>query len=337
MKRLVVCADGTWNRPEREGDDGGGSSTNVLKMLRALNSITQDGVAQVRFYIKGVGTRNWYDRLTGGAFGIGLSENVLDCYRFLANNYCPGDEIYIFGFSRGAFTARSLAGLIGAIGFIHPSNLGKLPEGWRYYRMPPEERTSPAAQERLSLTGERIEDVPIKCIGVWDTVGSLGIPVAVMKNLFASQYRFHDVTLGRQVENAFHAIALDERRGAFAPTLWETAARDGQVVEQVWFPGVHANVGGGYSDQGLSDVALAWMIERVRQHTGLAFDDAYIERCVRPRVDGTLYDSRTSYWKVLPAEPRACPPDARLHDSVDGRRRATVQPPYDPPNLPGGT
>ena len=335
MKRLIVCADGTWNRPEREGNDGESTSTNVLKMLRSLNSITPDGTAQVRFYIKGVGTRDWLDRFLGGAFGIGLSENVLDCYRFLANNYCPGDEIFIFGFSRGAFTARSLAGLIGAIGFIHPRRLGKLPDGWRYYRTSPKDRDSREAQELLRRTGERIEEIPIKCIGVWDTVGALGVPVAGLKNLSASKHRFHDVTLGALVENAFHAIAIDERRKAFSPTLWDEAAlREGQRVEQVWFAGVHSNVGGGYADQGLSDIALEWMVERVRAHTDLSFDEKYIAQNVSPSARGKLYDSRKSYWHFLPAEPRECPSGAILHDSVHGRRNSGLRPPYDPPNFP---
>jgi uncharacterized protein (DUF2235 family) len=334
MKRLVVCADGTWNEPEQEGEPEQGGSTNVLKLLRAVSSRANDGVEQVRYYARGVGTNNKVDSWLGGAFGFGLSENVLDCYRFLANNYCSGDEIYIFGFSRGAFTARSLGGLIGAIGFIHPRRLGRLPQGWAYYRTPPKQRRTPQAQAALQSTGERLIDIPIKCLGVWDTVGSLGIPFSFLKNVGARRFEFHDVKLGKLVENAFHALAIDEQRKAFSPALWdETGKGANQVVEQVWFPGVHSNVGGGYADQGLSDIALSWMMEMVRKHTHLDLDDVYISENVHPRADATLYNSRSAYWRFLPKYVRPLPTGAKIHASVAQRLRSSV-PFYRPGNLP---
>lgn len=297
-KRLVVCLDGTWNTPDDEG-----RATNVVKIMRALRPADDNGVAQVAFYDKGVGTGGFIDRIRGGAFGHGLGENVRDGYRFLGNNYQPGDEIYLFGFSRGAFTARSLAGLIGACGLLTKSTLGRLMEAWTYYRTSPKQRSADMLEKLLEWAHQ---DVPIACIGVWDTVGALGVPVERLKFFNRGKYQFHDTTLGRSVKVALHAVAIDERRGPFGPTLWQTPVPDAkQIVEQVWFPGVHSNIGGGYKDSGLSDLALDWMIRRVAAHTPLAFDDAYVAEFVEGDAMATLYESRSALYtasKWLPFE-----------------------------------
>jgi uncharacterized protein (DUF2235 family) len=333
MKRLIICADGTWNKPESEGADGG-SSTNVLKIMRAIKSVSSENIPQIRYYCQGVGTGNFFDKIKGGAFGVGLSENVIECYRFLANNYNEGDEIYIFGFSRGAFTARSLGGFIGAIGLVHPRDLGTLPEGWAYYRIPIPERDTDHAKAHLGALGERIVDVPIKCIGVWDTVGSLGIPGTLFNGFRASDFQFHDTELGKDVEVALHAVAIDEQRKNFVPTLWkEDKKPSNRVLEQVYFPGVHSNVGGGYPDQGLSDGALAWMIERLQKYTNLDFDREYIRQHVHRNPIGELYDSKGGniLWRLLPGHVRYIPKDAELHESVQDRMDANLEPPYRPP------
>lgn len=303
MKRLIVCLDGTWNAPTSEP-----RSSNVVKIMRAICHTGADGVKQVTFYDKGVGTGDWCDRIFGGAFGHGLDENVKDGYRFLGNNYEDGDEIYLFGFSRGAFTARSLAGFIGCSGLLTKHTLGKLDEAWQLYRTKPDER-DPMEIERIRSLGFAAPN--IVCIGVWDTVGALGVPLNLLNGLSRRRYQFHDTELGKRVAVALHAVAIDEQRGPFAPTLWqrsEAAGQDepagaddavrpgarqaGQVVEQVWFPGVHSNVGGGYEDTGLSDGALLWMIQRVDALTHLAFDTGYIEAFVKPNAQGRLYESR---------------------------------------------
>lgn len=334
MKRLIICADGTWNTPETEGADGG-SSTNVLKIMRSIKTTGSQEVPQIRFYCQGVGTGNVIDKIKGGAFGAGLSTNVIECYRFLANNYNEGDEIYIFGFSRGAFTARSLGGFIGAIGLVHPRQLGKLPDGWAYYRTAPENRNTPKAQAHLAALGKRITDVPIKCIGVWDTVGSLGIPGTVFNGYRAGDFNFHDTELGKDVEVALHAVAIDERRKNFAPTLWDESTNpSNRILEQVYFPGVHSNVGGGYPDQGLSDGALFWMIQRLRKYTNLEFDEQYLQRFVRPNPAGTLYNSKGGFiWRWLPELVRTIPDGAELHSSVQERMQSPTQPPYRPEQL----
>ncbi len=166
-------------------------------------------------------------------------------------------------------------------------------------------------------------------------MGALGIPVAGLRGIGASKFKFHNVKLGSQIKTALHAVAIDEQRKSFAPSLWKQAnAVDGQVLEQVWFPGVHSNIGGGYSDQGLADVSLQWMIERVGHHTSLDFDDTFIAENVHPNPSGTLYNSRKGFWSFLPGITRAVSDGATMHPSVDQRRRAPVKPDYDPDNVP---
>jgi len=290
-KRIVICLDGTWNKPSDNI-----RSTNVVKIMRAIRHVAEDGTEQTAFYDKGVGTGGPFDRLRGGAFGRGLGDNVQDGYQFLANNYEPDDEIYIFGFSRGAFTARSLAGFIGTCGLLDRTTMGDMGKAWALYRTPRADRD---AKECARIRDLARCPVAIRCIGVWDTVGALGIPIERLKWINRKRYQFHDTTLGQNVACAFHAISIDEKRGPFAPTLWQsTEPNEGQVVEQVWFPGVHSNVGGGYPDTGLSDLALDWMIKRVRAHTPLEFDDDFIGTWVRGDPLGTLNESRSALYAV---------------------------------------
>ena len=286
-KRLVVCLDGTWNTPDDKLN-----ATNVVKIMRAIRSIDDDGTSQVVFYDKGVGTGGPIDRIRGGAFGRGLGENVRDGYRFLANNYEVGDEIYLFGFSRGAFTARSLAGFIGACGLLNKYTMGKLKRAWKHYRT---RNRDPRGMGDVACHA----GVRIRCIGVWDTVGALGVPVERLKWMNRREYAFHDTSLGPDVGCALHALAIDEHRGPFAPTLWQAPVRDGQAVEQVWFAGVHSNVGGSYDDARLSDITLDCMIKRVRHHTPLAFDDDYIRKHIKANDPlGTIYESRSPLYSV---------------------------------------
>jgi uncharacterized protein (DUF2235 family) len=262
MRRFIVCFDGTWNAPDK-----GANPTNVVKLVRAVANLA-NGISQVTFYDKGVGTGDVLDRIAGGASGKGLTEIMVDGYRFLANNYADGDEIYIFGFSRGAYTARSLTGFIGLAGLLSPLDLGSdLSQAIDVYRN--SELSGEQKPEKIrELRLDRKQDVPIRCVGVWDTVGSLGIPGDLGRRLLGAKFDFHDVQLSPKVEIALHAVGVDEKRSAFAPTLWvrpkDAPAPAEQVVEQVWFPGVHSNVGGSYADAGLSDAALDWMIKRVQ-------------------------------------------------------------------------
>jgi uncharacterized protein (DUF2235 family) len=285
-KRLVVCLDGTWNSP-----DQGANPTNVVKIMEAIPPVDARGTRQITFYDAGIGAESGeIDRLIDGATGRGLEQNVRDGYRFLAQNWERGDEIYLFGFSRGAFTARSLCGFLSACGLLERRAMRRLPEAWDLYRQPEAERDPERLDDLHSVSRC---DVRVTCIGVWDTVGALGVPGEVL-HVFNRQHAFHDTELCKVVECALHAVAIDEQRSSFGPTLWQK--RKGmplrqRAVEQVWFPGVHSNVGGSYPDAGLSDLALHWMIRRVQAHTNLAFDESYIADRIKPDPFAEIYDS----------------------------------------------
>jgi len=285
MRRLIICADGTWNTADMP------HPTNVTKLARAIKTVASDGVEQKVYYHMGVGTGAGLDKLFGGAFGYGLDRHIVDCYRFLVRTYEPGDQIFLFGFSRGAYTVRSLAGLIRNSGLLRSSYEDRIQDAFELYRDrgPDAHPNSPQAQDFRRLYAH---EVRITCIGVWDTIGSLGIPVTALSRLTRSRYQFHDVTLSGQIENAFHAIAIDERRKAFTPTLWQIDRHAEQRVEQVWFAGVHSNIGGGYADSGLSDITFAWMQAKA-ESCGLELDSDYIKHTIAPAYTGRLYNSFT--------------------------------------------
>ena len=304
-KRIVICCDGTWNEPENIKDKVK-VPTNVLKTVRAITpSDDKNNLVQVIFYNEGVGTGSLgiADKIIGGGLGAGISANIQSAYRFLANNYQEGDEIFLFGFSRGAYTARSLSGMLEEIGLLDKSDLRFVPEAYEYYHIEPENRIE-------SKFHDLLEDLPrkspkVKFLGVWDTVGSLGVPTPVLGRIqkWAGQkwrlFRvgFHDCSLSKSVEYAYQALALDERRGPFSPAIWDKF--NGQkAVQQVWFAGVHSNIGGGYPDSGISDTALNWMMNRAME-CGLAMDPIYINSRVTPDPQGNLEDSYSMGYKIL--------------------------------------
>ena len=332
-KRLVICCDGTWNTPDRV-DRGEVCPSNVAKVALTLAPKDDEGKEQLLYYDKGVGT-GVADRLRGGAFGWGLSRHIQDCYRFVADWYEPGDEIFLFGFSRGAYTARSLAGFIRNAGVLRREHVGRLPAAYELYR-----RRGPQAHPReleSQLFRRSFSHEPrIKFIGVWDTVGSLGIPFARL-GFLNRRWQFHDVTLSSSVDHAYHAVAIDERRTWFAPTLWEQqdqAREAGQVLEQVWFAGVHSNVGGGYQDSGLSDQALLWMKEKA-EACGLAFDQAAFQARCKPNALGELRNSKTGIYRPWRDAIRPIGKGKNSNESVheSALRRMDQDPSYRPANL----
>jgi uncharacterized protein (DUF2235 family) len=342
-KRIIICCDGTWNEPEKLSEERI-VPTNVLLMVRAIRPHAGDKVDQVVFYETGLGTGalGKFNRVVAGATGLGISGHIQSCYRFLANNYKPGDEIFLFGFSRGAYTARSLVGMIGAVGLLEKADMEFLPEAYHYYRTEPSKRRG---SKNYSLI-ERIrgEVPPIKFIGVWDTVGALGAPTPLLRKLSGRFWAgFHDTELSDIVENAVHAVAIDERRGPFRPSLW-TAANKQTKIEQVWFCGVHSNVGGGYPDAGLSDVALDWMLDRATE-CGLCIDEQCRKDKIKPDALGHMEDSYSAGYRFLElfrVKPYLRPlglPDTvneKIHYSVLERLRHRTD--YRPPNLvDGGT
>ena len=316
-KSLVVCSDGTWNVPD-EARDGVAAPTNVAKL--ALGVEVSD--EQQLFYEPGVGTAAG-ERLVGGAFGYGLSANVRNCYRFLAERYEPGDRLFLVGFSRGAYTARSLGGLIRNCGILRRGNIERVDEAFAFYRDRTSQTHPSALASKIFRRTYSYEDDEIHFIGVWDTVGALGIPDTIpgweeiSKRVTGWQqlWGFHDTQLSSRVRNAFHAVSIDEQRRPFKPTLWTQAAPvPGQTVQQVWFSGVHTEVGGGSRDASLSDIALLWMVARA-QACGLRLapgslqagapvnpdDDASSDGRIAPNYASPIVDSRRGFYKVLHA------------------------------------
>lgn len=281
MKRIVILIDGTWNK---EGTTG---NANVAKLdIKALiKRQAANGTVQRVHYHDGVGAYgDIFRKILGGAIGLGLKKIVLDCYDLIVADYEAGDEIYIFGFSRGAYAARALAGLIGASGVARRSNTDLFEIAWQHYRVSPASRLQPqqaksGEQAKISqyksteAAGAFHDNRSIKCVGVWDTVGSYGIPagfgLAPLARYVALLFLgFHDTSFGEHIDVGLHAVAIDEHRRPFVPTFW-TIAQGQQPkghVEQTWFAGTYCNVGGGYPDSGLSDLALIWMVARARTH-----------------------------------------------------------------------
>ena len=345
MKHLVVCCDGTWNRPDHI-DQGVAAPTNVAKIALALADEDTAGNRQLLHYQAGVGTRP-LEHLLGGGFGVGLSRNLMECYRFVVENYEPGDELYFFGFSRGAFTARSLAGLVRNSGILKPGHRDRIKEAYKLYRSSTKDTQPTGIAAELFRRAHAYSEVHIQCVGVWDTVGALGIPIDGFRPpLLSKLWAFHDTTLSRYVRNAFHAVAIDERRQPFKPTLWVQQDDAGdQTLEQMFFAGVHCDIGGGYREPELSELALVWMADNARG-CGLAFrpehlvvtqdfDPAKRREGIELAPDplGPLHDSRTRFYKLLP------PYDRRI-DDVDGAvvapsatTRREQDPAYRPPAL----
>jgi uncharacterized protein (DUF2235 family) len=303
MKRIIVCCDGTWNKPGSK-DRGKVVETNVQKIYEAISSDTSE-IKQVKFYGQGVGTGfSARDHFLGGGTGLGIDRNIQDAYKFIMWNYEPGDQIYLFGFSRGAYTVRSLAGLIRNCGIMKPKYLHLVNEAYQLYRERTE-LTHPDSDLMKAFKGSYgIDDgeTMIQFMGVWDTVGALGIPLRLFHGL-NKKYEFHDVKLSGQIKYAYHALAIDERRKIFEPALWEINEKaiqgpDPQICEQVWFPGVHSNVGGGYADSGLSDTTLRWMINKATG-AGLEFDKNYFEK-IKADSSGELRDSADGIYAITP-------------------------------------
>ena len=305
-RHLVVCTDGTWNQPDQR-DHGLVVPSNVVKVARAVAGCDDGGVEQCVYYDTGVGTGGWWDRIKGGAVGIGLSENVKQAYEALGKMFEPGDRIFLFGFSRGAYTARSLAGLIGLCGIPKggEDNVGEIAQrAFRIYRLGPRARRrgEKARGHIKKHSHEDQEGRPVNAIhfvGVWDTVGALGIPLALFNAYNRYRFKFHDTALGDHIERAYHALAIDEHRGPFKPTLWlDGKASEKQVVEQLWFPGVHSNIGGGYIDHGLSDRAFLWMCLKARD-AGLGFKADYMNLRVNPDYHGEVRNSQVGCFRLL--------------------------------------
>lgn len=272
-KKLALFLDGTWNAV--------GTNTNVWRLRSLCADKDVEGRPQLRYYDPGV------NGVIGGGWGKGLTENVQEAYNWLVENYEDGDQIFIFGFSRGAHTARSLAGFISICGLLKPGGALGVDQLYRRYRndddrtiykLPTFDPSSITLEERWMLKYSR--PVAIEMVGVWDTVGALGVPAFSLAGVSSSTLRFHHTGLRKPVRNGFHALAIDEHRAKFAPTPWTIRTKVGgstgasmrpiQSVEQRWFVGAHANVGGGCFNDTLAQIPLRWMMQKA-SNLGLTF------------------------------------------------------------------
>jgi len=336
-KKIIVCCDGTWNHP--------GSQTNVFRTYTHLRAQLREGAREeisrdersaigeaadgtpvALHYVSGVGTAPLgIDHVIGGATGFGLSFNVQKAYRFIANHYAADAELYVFGFSRGAYTARSLCGFIHHSGVLESPSIEEVAHlYYATYATPKallDQGAKRAWKDRLgrlvddgfgaigralrldTRPADRRTGVKIRFLGVYDTVGALGIPLPATAQANEALVGFHDTAIGAHIEHAVHALAIDERRGPYVPTLWtlppDGALAPGQTVLQVWFPGVHSDVGGGYTEhREIGDRALAFMLgEAVRR--GLPLDLAKLPAPVaEPPAQHESYDDTWEAGRV---------------------------------------
>jgi uncharacterized protein (DUF2235 family) len=381
-KVIVFCADGTWNGPgQPDAENTAAPPTNVFKLfLNIAGTVTPDtalladeqervltdaggAVLQWTKYLHGVGdSDNFLVKLLGGAVGAGLIARIIRGYTFISRNYLAGDRIFITGFSRGAYTARALAGMIAKMGLLDATRIDltnkadayrKGSSVWYAYR-------STALQSNPSWLGKLVDAVddlphffqvpvpasrriaaPIEVVAVWDTVGALGIPTYTLQEHRVDFLQFADTALSPVVGHGVHAVAVDERRVDFTPTLWDADPR----IMQALFPGCHSDVGGGFVgpgiESGLSDCTLQWMTEQLAAR-GVTFlaPPAYVPQ---PDCCATAHETWLSgVWRVLPTGPRMFPAGLYLSDEVVQRAgAAAVVPdpslpaaPYAPANLP---
>ena len=325
-RNIVVFSDGT-------GQEGGeGHNTNVYKLFNMVEDRT---ARQIAFYDRGLGT-GWR-KITGNGAGMGISENIQECYQFIFENYEAGDNIYLFGFSRGATTVRSLSGFIHLFGILPKSRPELIDKAYKLYRITNRDKRLHEAEQFINR--HHTMWCRIKFLGVWDTVAALGVPFKLVDDIVecipSFRHRFHDLQLSESVENAYHALAIDDERLTFQPTLWDPDIKTYQTMRQVWFCGMHTDVGGGYKDQQLSDIALTWMLNMAQTHGLLIYPKHKVQ--INPDPNGYMHDSRggklTKYYR---SESRSWPVShgiPTLHSSVLERTLNQYNKP-DPPYHP---
>lgn len=305
MKRIVIFADGTWNSPDK------GRATNVLQMARGIKPMAGD-VEQVVFYDWGVGTDR--KKIAGGITGAGIDKNILDCYRFIVHNYNQGDKLFFFGFSRGAYTVRSLAGFIRNCGLLKRKFADHIPAAYKLYRKRAKATGPNASLAETFRKDFAVEDItPIEFVGVWDTVGALGIPVLFWGTLGEREFLFHDTEPSKIIEHARHAIAIDENRIDFEPTMWSD--KPDLDLKQVWFSGVHSDIGGGYKELGLSHITNQWISEEAVKF-GLQFEPHFLGT-LKPDPEAKLHNERTGIYRARKELTREI--TGALHASVQKR------------------
>jgi uncharacterized protein (DUF2235 family) len=289
-KHIILGIDGTWQAAFRDI-----FQSNVFRLNLSLNfqDETPERKPQIFIYSAGVGTANRSSQTIAGATGEGLAAIILEAYINLVANYVPGDKIYIFGFSRGAFAARALSGMISYCGLLKADSSSLIEHAWRFFT---------GGEEKIAYAAVRADNthrgVQIEFLGVWDTVSG-----PFKREQLLERYRFGNLLLDRKVKCGVHIVSIDDSRGDYSPIPWEGCAHDGQIMEQIWMPGVHADIGGGYPEAFLSTTSLLLMIDKLAQYCPeLSFDDNYVENTLLETIqtqDIVVNDERTGFWRFF--------------------------------------
>lgn len=325
-KNIVIFSDGT-------GQEGGkGNNSNVYKLFNEVADRTDE---QIAFYDRGLGTG--LRKITGNGAGMGISKNIQECYQFIFENFQADDNIYLFGFSRGATTVRSLSGFIHLFGILPKSRPELIMKAYKLYKIKDPARR--AEKIEIFLNSHHTMWCKIKFLGVWDTVAALGVPFKVVDYFVEMipffKHSFHDLKLSKSVEHARHALAIDDERLTFHPTLWEPKIRSDQTIKQVWFCGMHTDVGGGYQEQQLSDIAFNWMVAEAEDKGLLIYPNHHV--LVDPNPNGTMHNSRggrfTKYFRKAVRSWPTSHGKPTIHSSVLERNKNVMNedsPPYKP-------
>ena len=322
MKNIVICCDGTQGK-----FDSRAKNTNVVRLYERLGPESPE---QISFYDPGVGTSRtlqdgWHRRVLEWVWnglasisGFGLRDNVAQAYRYLMEVYEPEDRIYLFGFSRGAHTVRVLAGMLYRCGLLTRGNQNLIPSVMQVYY----DRKNETKAIDFKSTFSR--PCSVHFIGVWDTVASVGW-------LWWRRY-FRDARLNKDIKFGYQALSIDEKRRHFRPSIWhEHDLPDTQTIEQVWFAGHHADVGGQKADRAISDIPLIWMLEHAKAaHLKLRSN---WRDGLDPHPCGKIKQSWVWFWCLIPWEKRAIYETANIHPSVRERQADTACR-YRPTNLP---
>lgn len=326
-KNIVIFSDGT-------GQKGGSKkNTNVYKLFNMIEDRTDK---QIAFYDPGVGT-DWR-LVTGNISGGGITQNIKQCYEFIFDNFKAGDQLYLFGFSRGAATVRSLSSLIHMFGILPFSRRDLINEAFDIYKMRNFDKREKTAEDFISRHHTMWTN--IKFLGVWDTVSALGLPIEsldmVINKISLFRHRFHNFKLSKAVENACQALAIDDIRLTFHPKIWDREITEDQNMKQVWFCGVHTDVGGGYEEQGLSDIPLMWMTEMAKQCGLLIYPKHNVK--INQDIESKMHDSASGFpGSIYRKKERSWDAKTKgkliVHESVTERklnRQNKPDPAYDP-------
>lgn len=310
-KNIVVFSDGT-------GQEGGTDhNTNVYGLF---NLLLDRSPRQISFYDRGIGT-GWR-KVTGNITGRGFSKNVIQCYQFIFENYQHDDKIFLFGFSRGAATVRSLAGFIHLFGILPKSRGNLIDEAWKIYKQKNHAKRKEKAETFIDMNHTQWANVEF--LGVWDTVAALGVPNTRIDHIvnWFIPHGFHDFGLSESVKHACHALAIDDQRKTFHPVFFNEKPKKDQTLRQVWFMGMHTDVGGGYKKKELSDIVLEWMVQHaLKRNLHFYHNTKRTEPSCTPNPNGWMHDSRDRFWKkkVFPAKQRYWKGEfgkAVIHESV---------------------